>query len=151
MSDYDDDDQQDQGPKALREAREKAAREATEQRERADKLEKQLRDLTLREVLKERDLNPKVVELIPADADPTQWLETYGELFGAKKSAPTRQQGEPTDDGPTADEVDQLRKQQDADAHGFRPGNEGDELQKLNNAESLDDLIKLVKAAQRGQ
>jgi hypothetical protein len=74
----------DNGPKALRDAlkKQKEARSALE-KELAD-LRKEKRTSTIESVVKEKGLDPKVAEIIPADADPAEWLEQYGDVFGAK-------------------------------------------------------------------
>jgi len=86
----------DNGPKALRDAlkKQKEARTALE-KELAD-LRKEKRTSTIESVVKEKGLDPKVAEIIPADADPAEWLEQYGDVFGAKpaeQKQATQEQG----------------------------------------------------------
>lgn len=145
MSDYDENDQQFDGPANLRKAYEKAQQELREERERVNKLEERMRQRELRDEIGTRELDPRVVDLIPKDADVSEWLGKYGDLFGAKAPETSEEAGE---SGPTQEEIDGLREQQAAD-RGFRPGNESDDLAKINGAESYDDLVSIIKKTQR--
>lgn len=144
MSDYDEQDQQFDGPKNLRDAYEKAQAELKAERERVNKLEERMRQRELRDEIGTRELDPRVVDLIPRDADVSEWLGKYGDLFGAKPVASE----ESDESGPTDEEVEGLREQQAAD-RGYRPGNESDELAKINSAESYEDLVRIVQRTQR--
>ena len=145
MSDYDENDQQFDGPKNLRDAYEKAQNELKAERERVNKLEERMRQRELRDEIGTRELDPRVADLIPRDADVSEWLGKYGDLFGAKPPVASEESDE---SGPTADEIDGLREQQAAD-RGFRPGNESDELAKINGAESYDELVRVIQKTQR--
>ena len=145
MSDYDEQDQHNDGPGNLRKAYEKAQEELRAERERVSKLEERMRARELRDELGSRELDPRVADLIPKDADVSEWLGKYGDLFGAKAEETSDEAGE---SGPTQDEIEALREQQGAD-RGFRPGNEGDDLAKINGAESYDDLVRIIQKTQR--
>lgn len=144
MSDYDENDQQFDGPANLRKAYEKAQEELKAERERLAKLEERMRQRELRDEIGTRELDPRVADLIPRDADVSEWLGKYGDLFGMKADT-SDDQGE---SGPDQSEIDGLREQQAAD-RGFRPGNESDELAKINGAESFDELVSIIKKTQR--
>jgi hypothetical protein len=72
------------GPKALRDAlkAQKAAKAAMEQELASLRAEKRKADVEV--VIKTKGLDPKVAEIIPSDADPAEWLEKYGDVFGGK-------------------------------------------------------------------
>jgi hypothetical protein len=78
------------GPKALRDF-------AKAQAKQNDALQKQLKTIqdesrarTVQSLIKEKGLPEKVAKLVPADADPTEWLTEYGDVFGAP-AAPAQQ------------------------------------------------------------
>lgn len=150
MSEYDDDDQND-GPADLRKALKEAKARAAEADKRAAELAAKFRERELKDELSTRGLDARVAALIPNDADVTEWLATNGDLFGGMK--PATPANDPEDDGGagpmSAEEIEELRKQQDADRQFRVPGNEADELAKINGAGSYDELLQLVRAAQK--
>lgn len=57
------------------------------------KLQTQSRTATVKEILRAKNVNPKLAALIPADVEVTEdaisaWLEEFGDVFNVKGSAP---------------------------------------------------------------
>jgi hypothetical protein len=75
----------------------KALRDRTKTLEKqvADQVEENRKASVLKEIV-DRKLNPKVADLIPRDADPAKWLESYSDVLGATNAAapPETQQAE---------------------------------------------------------
>lgn len=139
--DYDDDNENEpQVPADLRKAYEKQKKLLADAIEARDKLAVKDRERTVGDLIKDKNLDPRVVGLIPPNADPAEWLTTYGDLFGAPKVEPEP----PT--GPPADVTDELQRQQGLEAPGGDI-QDGDLLQKVQNA-SYEELIQLVTDAQ---
>jgi hypothetical protein len=151
MSEYDDDDQNTDGPADLRKALKEAKQRAAEAEKRSADLAQKFRDRELKDELTTRGLDARVAALIPADADVSEWLATNGDLFGGAKPATSTEP--PADDGSagpmSAEEIEELRRQQDADRQFRVPGNEADELAKVNSFDSLNDLTAYIRAAQK--
>lgn len=57
-----------------------------------EKLDGDTRQKTVTDLLKDKQLDPAVSELIPSDADPAKWIEKYSHLLGAKQA---KQEEEP--------------------------------------------------------
>lgn len=69
------------GPKALREALEKANKALAESNAKIAEFEKEKRTASVSKLVQEKGLNPGVAQFIPADADPSEWLEANASLF----------------------------------------------------------------------
>lgn len=76
------------GMKNLRAAHDKAVREKAELEKSLATLQGQVRTQSVREILRDRGINPKVAGLIPSDLEPTadavdKWVKDYEDVFGA--------------------------------------------------------------------
>lgn len=89
--DYDDDDdfetEEAQGPANLRKALKKAEREAKAMREELEALRSQQRQQSVKSVLEQKGVNPKIAALLPKDVDSPEkidaWLSEYSDVFSA--------------------------------------------------------------------
>lgn len=90
--------------RVLREKAEADSKVIREMAERLRKMEEAEQRRNLESTLNAKGLDPKVAELIPADANPEEWLTTYGNLFGAASTA-SQEEAPVTDDGVPADEA----------------------------------------------
>lgn len=89
--DYDDDDdfetEEAQGPANLRKALKKAEREAKAMREELEALRSQQRQQSVKNVLEQKGVNPKIAALLPSDVDSPEkidaWLNEYSDVFNA--------------------------------------------------------------------
>lgn len=85
---WDEDDQDSNGPKQLRDALEKANREKAALKEQLDKLQGQFKVQSVKEILRELGVKPKVANLIPSTVEPTAeavtaWVKDYEDVLGA--------------------------------------------------------------------
>ena len=130
--------------KKLRKAKrndEKRIKELTEQLE---TLSKSQRERTVKEVLDKKGVNPKAQRLILKDLDEVteesvnNWLEDNGDLFGLTV----------TQDAPAVSEVDRAAlRQQDAITQGAITPDRAENLeQRLNNAESAEEILSLLRS-----
>jgi hypothetical protein len=76
------------GMKQLRQALDKANAALKTRDEELTKLQGAVRTQSVREILRDRGINPKVAGLIPSDLDPTadavdKWVKDYEDVFGA--------------------------------------------------------------------
>lgn len=148
--DDDDDDleeerQQGQDSTAMRELRKAdraKAKRITELETQLASLSGAARERTVGEVLRARNLNPKIASFIPADVEATEdavgkWLDEYGDVFGAATQAP------PSEEDAQAT-LAQLR-QIDSMASGLHvPSGVSDiasRIASVNSKEELDALI----------
>jgi hypothetical protein len=129
--------------KKLRKAKradEKRIKELTEQLEGFSKAQ---RERTVKEVLEKKGVNPKAVRLILKDIDDVSeesvnnWLEDNGDLFGFT----------PTEDA-SANKADLAAlRQQDVITQGATTPDRAEDLEmRLNNAESADDILSILRS-----
>lgn len=130
--------------KKLRKAKrndEKRIKELTDQLESLSKVQ---RERTVKEVLEKKGVNPKAVRLILKDIDDVNedsvnnWLEENGDLFGLTKS----------EEAPRVDEMDRAAlRQQDVVTQGaYTPDRAEDLNLRLDNAESAEEIISLLRS-----
>lgn len=77
-----------QGPKALRDALDKANKQNADMKVELDRLRGTVKTQSVREILRDLGVKPKVANLIPSDLEPTadavkKWVEEYEDVFGA--------------------------------------------------------------------
>lgn len=111
------------------------------------------RKQTLSSALAARGYPAKIAAFIPSDLEPTeeaidQWLSEYGDVFGGAK--PDSQEGiqqAPVVVGSAAD-AEAYRRIAAVESGGSPPVNvSGDILAQINGAESLDDLMAVLRGA----
>lgn len=111
------------------------------------------RNQALSSALAARGYPAKIATFIPADIDPTDealdaWLSEYGEVFGGANQARQDQANQaPVVVGSAAD-ADVYRRMSAAESGGSAPANvSGDILAMISSAESMDDLMAVLKGA----
>jgi hypothetical protein len=130
--------------KKLRKAKrndEKRIKELTDQLESLSKVQ---RERTVKEVLEKKGVNPKAVRLILKDIDDVNedsvnnWLDENGDLFGLTKA----------EEAPRVDEMDRAAlRQQDVVTQGaYTPDRAEDLNYRLDNAESADEILSLLRS-----
>jgi transposase-like protein len=132
--------------KKLRKAKradEKRIKELTEQLE---GFSKEQRERTVKEVLEKKGVNPKAVRLILKDLDTVNeesvnnWLDDNGDLFGLTQSQ----------EASKVSDIDRaaLRQQDSVTQGALTPDRAEDLNMKLNNAESAEEIISLLRSQQ---
>ena len=130
--------------KKLRKAKradEKRIKELTEQLE---GFSKEQRERTVKEVLEKKGVNPKAVRLILKDLDTVNeesvnnWLDDNGDLFGLTQSQ----------EASKVSDIDRaaLRQQDSVTQGALTPDRAEDLNMKLNNAESAEEIISLLRS-----
>ena len=130
--------------KKLRKAKrndEKRIKELTDQLESLSKVQ---RERTVKEVLEKKGVNPKAVRLILKDIDDVNeesvnnWLDENGDLFGLTKA----------EEAPKVNEMDRAAlRQQDVVTQGaYTPDRAEDLNYRLDNAESADEILSLLRS-----
>lgn len=111
------------------------------------------RKQTLSSALAARGYPAKIAAFIPSDLEPTdealdQWLSEYGDVFGGAQATPQEGiQQAPVVVGSAAD-AEAYRRIAAVEAGGSPPLNvTGDILAQINSAESLDDLMSVLRGA----
>lgn len=115
-------------------------------------LKGQSRKQTLSSALTSRGYPAKIAAFIPADIEPTdeaidEWLSEYGDVFGGANQSAQDQavQQAPVVVGSAAD-ADAYRRMSAAETGAAAPANtSGDILAQINAAESMDDLMALLR------
>ena len=132
--------------KKLRKAKradEKRIKELTEQLE---GFSKEQRERTVKEVLEKKGVNPKAVILILKDLDTVSeesvnsWLDDNGDLFGLTQSQ----------EASKVSDIDRaaLRQQDSVTQGALTPDKAEDLNMRLNNAESAEEIISLLRSQQ---
>jgi transposase-like protein len=132
--------------KKLRKAKradEKRIKELTEQLE---SFSKEQRERTVKEVLEKKGVNPKAVRLILKDLDTVNeesvnnWLDDNGDLFGLTQSQ----------EASKVSDIDRaaLRQQDSVTQGALTPDKAEDLNMRLNNAESAEEIISLLRSQQ---
>jgi len=161
--DYNDDDSQGQKPKGntLRDKLEAALAEVRELKGKLATAEATARTATVSNLVKEKNLDPKIAKLMPKDIEPTteaidKWLEEYGDLF--KVNTTQNDTGAETQTSATEDAEDEgdgyaaaMRSIQGTQAAGTAPVKAQDVLTKLTNPNlTKEDLMSMIMAAGGG-
>ena len=112
------------------------------------------RKQSLSSALAARGYPAKIAAFIPADLDPTdeaidEWLSEYGDVFGGANQVQQEQavQQAPVVVGSAAD-AEAYRRMNAVETGGQAPANvSGDILAMIDQAESMDDLMAVLKGA----
>lgn len=141
---------------------EAALKQNSELRKQLDTANKQLRAVTVADVLRAKGLKPKVAKLIPADVEPneeaiTKWLDEYGDVFGVEnlkepaKEAEGAQAPKPPvepnhdDDLSNAEYANQMRRMGQLTGQGQAPMKESDVMAKLMDPNTdRKELLNLI-------
>ena len=129
--------------------------------EKINKLEAQLgeraRGETAEAVLKDKGLDPALKDLIPADADPKEWVDKYATLLGAKPSAGAESKAEGSEEEPESNasqevdpallaEQEALAQIQGAADAGSPAHLTGDVLERMEKIQSEEELLKFFQS-----
>lgn len=148
--DYEDDDQELDGTdlvKKLRKAERLKEKRIKELETELSEIRGARRTDVINSVLSERGVNTKIAKFIPSDVEPTpdalnSWLEENADVFGIQLEKPQ------TDE----DQQRQLRTLRQIDAitsNASVPVGADDILNRLDQAESADDIIKMIYGAEQ--
>lgn len=134
--------------KSLRAALRASNKRAKEMQTELDGVRTTSRQTTLADLLKDRNLDPKVAKFFPKDADATEeavdkWLEEDGDIF-----AKTSGQQQTERDGLDPEDIGKMR-QMDVLAGNASPAETNDALRSLQGAESKEELIALIQGGAR--
>lgn len=145
--------------KQLRKQLKDAQKLANEAADRATKAEKSVRQRTVADVLKEKGANPGLARYVLQDLeDPTpesvsSWLAEQGELFGYKPqtpSDPAQAMGLPAGTELPPDLVAAYQRFTNGQTTGVHTDPVDATLAAVQNAQSADELLALIAAAQAG-
>lgn len=147
---FEDDNQNEQeSGKALREARDAAAKEAKDLKTELGKLQSQLTERNLKDVLQGKSLNPGLAKWIAQDgidgSDPAkveEWLTTNAELIGYKAGTPDG----PGEEDPRAAE---FRRMQGAQDNALPAGKFTEAASQIEKAEEIADVNKILAQARQ--
>lgn len=111
-----------------------------------ESLRKFQREATVSKVLTEKGINPKIAAFIPQDIEVnessvTSWLEQYGDVFGV---APVQSESNASVDN---SQFDAFRQINNATANAVSPDGANDMFSAINNAQSEEDLLRLIYGA----
>lgn len=150
--DYEDDDQEELDGtdlvKKLRKAERLKEKKIKELEGELSEIRTARRSDVINSVLSERGVNTKVAKFIPSDVDPTpealnSWLEENADVFGIQLASPQEQ---------SEDQQRQLRTLRQIDAitaNASVPVGADDVFNRLDQAESADDIIKMIYGAEQ--
>lgn len=138
--------------KKLRSKIDELAAKAKELETENQSLKGQSRKQTLSSALTTRGYPAKIAAFIPADIEPTdeaidEWLSEYGDVFGGANQSTQEQavQQAPVVVGSAAD-AEAYRRMSAAETGADVPANiSGDILAQINAAESMDDLMAVLR------
>lgn len=114
------------------------------------------RQKTATDLLKDKGIDPAVAELIPADADPKEWVEKYAPLLGAKGTEVTnlKPQAEatapevlmaPDDDPALVAEREALEAMRDAQESGSQATVSNDLIEKMGKINTEEELLAFFR------
>jgi hypothetical protein len=142
-----DDDDEKQTGKALRDARDIAAKEARDLKKQLDDVMKQLTERNLKDVLQGKSLNPGLAKWISQDgidgsdaAKVDEWLTTNAELIGYKPAVP-EEQAEP--DARAAE----FARMQGIQSNALPAGKLSEAAARIANADNIEDINAALRSA----
>lgn len=127
-----------------------------ENRKLREAIERQSREKSTADLLKEKGLDPAIAELIPEGTDPKAWMDKYAHLLGVPQNTPEEESAvEPEvqlsdDDDPALiarrqeleNEQKALAAMQDAAESGFPPEVANDLMERMEKIDSEEELLK---------
>lgn len=131
--------------KELRKAYKAAQRQNKELLETLDSLKSSVRERSVKDVLAQRGVSPKVAKLIPAEATSAEeveaWLDEFGEVFGIESNAPSEEQ-KPAAPDPDLQAIGRISATQSS---GQPYSGDADQLDALiRGAQSPEELNKIL-------
>jgi hypothetical protein len=144
-------------PKGLRTRMKQLETENKTLRETNEKLATEARKSAISQVLKTKNIDPKVANLVPKDVEPTaeaveKWLADYADVFPVKAAEgesgnPDGGQDGDGDTGADSDEAAQMALIAQAANGGQPPGKQADLLKQLTAKDlKREDLLALIEA-----
>lgn len=135
--------------KQLRAALKAKNKEAQEFKAELDKLARTSRERSLADVLRDKELDPKVAKLYPADAEPTAeavdaWLSEFGDVFGV--SNPAASVGE--DVQAAARQIANASASAPRQQSSFDPASIIEEMRAAKNPEALANALGKLRGVQ---
>ena len=144
---YDEDDEDDEttndsGINQLRKVNRALEKRAKELEQELLGLKSQTRQRTVKDVLQAKGLNPKIAAFVPADLDTSEeainnWINEYGDVFGAVTQAETQ----PTQQ---SQDVTAQARINNMVATGQAPSLDQDSMSRVLQAKSREDLDALL-------
>lgn len=118
-----------------------------------EKLDGDSRKKTVTDLLKDKGIDPAVSELIPSDADPTQWVDKYAHLLGVKPEKHSEVvtgtepeiQVAPDDDPALVAEREALEAMRGAAESGSQATISNDLIEGMNKINTEEELISYFK------
>jgi hypothetical protein len=127
--------------KQLRRANAQQAKQIKDLQEKLDGTNKGLRERSIKDVLSQRGLNPKIAAFVPADLEPdeasiSKWVDDYADVFGGASK---------TDTGPTMSQEDigSLKAMDQTTAGGGAPMGQDALLERVKTM-PIDELLALI-------
>ena len=129
--------------KQLRKANKQKEKELAELKAQFEGLSKAQRERAIKDTLTAKGVNAKIAAFIPGDIEPSEdaiskWLTEFSDVFGYE-SAP---QATPNVDPKTAQQYTRMTQ---AASQGMSPEGQEDILRRLMNADSRDELDKIIR------
>jgi hypothetical protein len=129
--------------KQLRKANKQKEKELAELKAQFEGLTKAQRERAIKDTLTAKGVNSKIAAFIPGDIEPSEdaiskWLTDYADVFGFE-SAP---QATPNVDPKVAQQYTRMTQ---AASQGLSPEGQEDILRRLMNADSRDELDKIIR------
>jgi len=108
-------------------------------------LRKNQRELSVKSVLENKGISPKIAAFIPQDMDVTSgefdsWLSEYADVFGVS-TASEEGEGQP---GISQEDLATLRQMDVVTSGALSPDREEDIMLRLNQASSADDILSMI-------
>ena len=143
--DLDFEDQPQDVVKQLRKVNRTLEKRLRELEQEATTLKTQTRQRTVKDVLTQKGINPKVAAFIPQDIDITEdaingWLDEYGDVFGIKTDG-----AQDSNSAPKVNPALQAQKRiNDVVSSGQAPGYDEDIAARIANAKSAEELSAIM-------
>jgi hypothetical protein len=142
--DLDFEDQPQDVVKQLRKVNRTLEKRLKELEQEATSLKTQTRQRTVKDVLTQKGINPKVAAFIPQDLDVTEeavtnWLNEYGDVFGIKSNEESESKS--ASDNPALQAQQRIN---DVVSSGTPPGVDEDSMAKILNAKNAAELNALL-------
>ena len=112
----------------------------------ANTYKSQTRQRTVKDVLTQKGINPKVAAFIPQDIEITEeavskWLDEYGDVFGVKTEEASKESNSASNVNPA---LQAQKRINDVVSSGEAPGFDEDTAAKILNAKSAEELNAIM-------
>lgn len=145
------------GPKALREAYERKSAEMQALSDQLAEAQKALRERSVVDSLKSKGLNERVAQFIPADADVDEWLTANSDLFAGAGGGASQEQAPAAPEAPVEPSPEQSQAHADfqraaeIEQGSKESSNVSPVIQRLTEASDmgLQDFVQLAESLTR--